>query len=145
MRRFSLLYEALDRTTSTNAKVAALVEYFRAAPAGDAAWATFFLTGRRLKRVVPSAGLREWAREATGMPEWLLAECYSAAGDFGELIALALDIVPAGPPEPGRSLAEWVEEGLLPLQRADFRRNGRRCCAGGADCHAPSGSSSTSC
>ncbi len=120
MRRFSLLYEALDRTTSTNAKVAALVEYFRAAPAGDAAWATFFLTGRRLKRVVPSAGLREWAREATGMPEWLLAECYSAAGDFGELIALALDIVPAGPPEPDRSLAEWVEEGLLPLQRADL-------------------------
>ena len=119
MRRFSLLYEALDRTTSTNAKVAALVEYFRAAPAGDAAWATFFLTGRRLKRVVPSAGLREWAREATGMPEWLLAECYSAAGDFAELIALALDIVPAGPPEPDRSLAEWVEEGLLPLQRAD--------------------------
>jgi DNA ligase-1 len=120
MRRFSLLYEALDRTTSTNAKVAALVEYFRAAPAGDAAWATFFLTGRRLKRVVPSAGLREWAREATGMPEWLLAECYSAAGDFAELIALALDIVPAGPPEPDRSLAEWVEEGLLPLQRADL-------------------------
>lgn len=119
MRRFSLLYEALDRTTSTNAKVAALVEYFRAAPAGDAAWAAFFLTGRRLKRVVPSAGLREWAQEATGMPEWLLGECYSAAGDFGELIALALDIVPPGPPEPDRSLAEWVEEGLLPLQRAD--------------------------
>ena len=120
MRRFSLLYEALDRTTSTNAKVAALVAYFRAAPAGDAAWATFFLTGRRLKRVVPSSGLREWAQEATGMPEWLVAECYSAAGDFAELIALALDVVPPGPAEADRSLAEWVEEGLLPLQRADL-------------------------
>lgn len=120
MRRFSFLYEALDRTTSTNAKVAALVEYFRDAPPADAAWATFFLTGRRLKRVVPSAGLREWAQEATGMPDWLLGECYSAAGDFGELIALALDIVPPGPPETDRSLAEWVEDGLLPLQRADL-------------------------
>ena len=53
MKRFSALYEALDRTTSTNAKVAALVAYFREAPPADAAWAVFFLTGRRLKRVVP--------------------------------------------------------------------------------------------
>src|SRR6186713_3059089 len=118
MRRFSELYEALDRTTSTNAKVAALVAYFRAADPADAAWATFFLTGRRLKRVVPSAGLREWAMEITGMPEWLLGECYSAAGDFAELIALALDAVPhADDPEPDLPLATWVEERLIPLQQ----------------------------
>src|SRR4029450_11888077 len=97
MRRFSQLYEALDATTSTNAKVAALATHFRAAPAADAAWAIFFLTGRRLKRVVPSAGLRQWAQEVTGLPEWLLYECYSAAGDFAELVALALDAVPPGP------------------------------------------------
>lgn len=120
MKRFSALYEALDRTTSTNAKVAALVSYFREAPAADAAWAVFFLTGRRLKRVVPSAGLREWAQEVTGLPEWLLYECYSAAGDFGELVALALDAVPAGPPEPDVPLAAWVEDRLLPLQKADL-------------------------
>jgi len=120
MRRFSQLYESLDRTTSTNAKVAALVEYFREAPSADAAWATFFLTGRRLKRVVPSAGLREWSQEVTGMPDWLLGECYSAAGDFGELIALALDAIPPGPPQPERSLASWVEDRLLPLQKADL-------------------------
>ena len=65
MKRFSALYEAIDQTTSTNAKVAALAAYFRDAPAADAAWAIFFLTGRRLKRVVPSAGLREWAQEVT--------------------------------------------------------------------------------
>ena len=120
MLRFSALYEALDRTTSTNAKVAALVAYFREAPPADAAWAVFFLTGRRLKRVVPSAGLRDWAQEVTGLPEWLLYECYSAAGDFGELVALALDAVPAGPPEPDVPLAEWVEERLMPLQKADL-------------------------
>jgi DNA ligase-1 len=120
MTRFSALYEALDRTTSTNAKVAALVAYFRDAPPADAAWAVFFLTGRRLKRVVPSAGLRDWAQEVTGLPEWLLYECYSAAGDFGELVALALDAVPAGPPEADVPLAEWVEERLMPLQKADL-------------------------
>jgi DNA ligase 1 len=119
MRRFSALYEAIDQTTSTNAKVAALAAYFRAAPAADAAWAIFFLTGRRLKRVVPSAGLRQWAREATGLPEWLLYECYSAAGDFAELVALALDAVPPGPPEADLPLATWVEDRLLPLQQAD--------------------------
>ena len=108
MRRFSALYEALDRTTSTNEKVAALAAYFREAPPGDAAWATFFLTGRRLKRVVPSAGLAAWSQEVTGLPDWLLRECYSAAGDFAELIALALDAVPAGAPQPELSLADWV-------------------------------------
>ncbi len=120
MKRFSALYEALDSTTSTNAKIAALADYFRSAEPGDAAWAIFFLTGRRLKRVVPSAGLRDWAMEITGMPEWLLRECYSAAGDFAELIALALDTVPAGQPEPDRSLASWVEDRLLPLQKSDL-------------------------
>jgi DNA ligase-1 len=119
VRRFCELYDALDRTTSTNAKVAALAAYFRDAPPADAAWAIFFLTGRRLKRVVPSAGLRQWAQEATGLPEWLLHESYSAAGDFGELVALALDTVPAGPPEEDVPLAAWVEERLRPLQAAD--------------------------
>jgi DNA ligase 1 len=119
MRRFSALYEAIDQTTSTNAKVAALASYFRDAPPADAAWAIFFLTGRRLKRVVPSAGLRQWAQDATGLPEWLLYECYSAAGDFAELVALALDAVPPGPPEPDLPLATWVEDRLLPLQKTD--------------------------
>jgi DNA ligase-1 len=44
MRRFSALYDAIDQTTSTNAKGAALAAYFRDAPPADAAWATFFLT-----------------------------------------------------------------------------------------------------
>jgi DNA ligase-1 len=56
MKLFAALYEAIDQTTSTNAKVAALAAYFRDAPPADAAWAIYFLTGRRLKRVVPSAG-----------------------------------------------------------------------------------------
>ena len=58
MRLFAELYERLDRTTSTNAKVAALAAYFAEAPAEDAAWALFFLTGQRLKRLLPSASLQ---------------------------------------------------------------------------------------
>ena len=54
MRRFADLYDEIDRTTSTNAKVAALVAYLRNAPPADAAWALFFLTGRRLKRHIPT-------------------------------------------------------------------------------------------
>ena len=52
MRRFSDLYEALDSTSSTGAKVETMAQYFRAAQAEDAAWAVFFLTGQRSKRLI---------------------------------------------------------------------------------------------
>ena len=119
MQRFTELYEALDRTTSTNAKIAALAAYFRDAPPADAAWATFFLTGRRLRRLVVSTALWEWTQQVTGFPDWLLRECYSAAGDFAEVIALALDTVASDAQEPDLLLASWVEDRLLPLQRTD--------------------------
>ena len=120
MKKFTELYEALDRTTSTNAKVAALAAYFRGAPPADAAWATFFLTGRRLKRLLPSAALWQWAQELTGVPDWLLRECYSAAGDFAEVTALALDPVAAPAAGADLPLAAWVEERLLGLQATDL-------------------------
>src|SRR5690606_24876787 len=44
MKRFAELFAAVDGTTSTNAKVEAVVRYLRAAPPADAAWAVFFLT-----------------------------------------------------------------------------------------------------
>lgn len=117
MRRFAALYDAIDRTTSTNAKVAALAAYFREAPPADAAWAVYFLTGRRLKRLVPSPLLRTWAMELTALPEWLLTESYAAVGDMAELIALIFDQVDRGAAEPDAPLAIWVEERLLPLAR----------------------------
>jgi len=58
MRAFARLYTALDETNATSEKVAALVQYFRAAPPGDAAWAVYFLSGRRPKRLVGSTDLR---------------------------------------------------------------------------------------
>lgn len=63
MRAFAALYAALERTTSTNAKIAALTTYFRETPPADAAWAVYFLSGRRLLRLLPSKLLRQWTLE----------------------------------------------------------------------------------
>jgi ATP-dependent DNA ligase len=118
MRRFAQLFDAIDRTTSTNAKVAAMVAYFSSAPAADAAWGVFFLTGRRLKRLVPSAALREWTLAATDLAAWLLDECHAVVGDSAETIALVLDQLPSTPAEE-LSLAQWVEERILPVRHLD--------------------------
>jgi DNA ligase-1 len=115
MKRFAALYDAVDRTTSTNAKVAAMVQYFQSAPPEDAAWAVFFLTGRRLKRLVPYAAIRDWTLAATGIDEWLLHECYAVVGDGAETAALVLDQV-AVQEHDDTSLAEWMQSRILPLR-----------------------------
>jgi DNA ligase-1 len=146
VKRFADLYDAIDRTTSTNAKVAALAQYLSTAPPADAAWALFFLTGRRLKRLLPSRLLHEWTLELTSLPEWLVHESYAAVGDYAEAIALMLDgrVSPLSAADIARgrtqgslfedeqdtedladlSLAEWIEQRILPLRPAsdDERR-----------------------
>ncbi len=68
LKRFAALYEALDRTTSTLEKVAALAAYFAAAPPADAAWAVWFLTGRA--QACPlGRGLAGWAMAEAGIPD----------------------------------------------------------------------------
>src|SRR5688572_24783667 len=91
MRAFAALYEALDRTMSTNDKVAAMADYFRQASPDDAAWAVFFLSGRRLKRFISSRLLTLWFLEAANISEWLFKECYITVGDTAEAIALLND------------------------------------------------------
>src|SRR5215212_10632658 len=118
MKRFARLYDAIDSTTSTNAKVAAMVRYFGEAPAADAAWAIFFLTGRRLKRLVPSAAIRDWTLAATGLDGWLLEESYAVVGDGAETAALILDQLAVEIRE-DVPLAEWVEGRILPLRELD--------------------------
>ena len=117
MRDFAALYAELDATTRTGEKVAALVRYFGAAPPADAAWATYFLIGRRPRQAVPVARLRAWAAEAAGIPDWLFEECYATVGDLAETIALLTSQADGSPAS--RPLAAWVEDALLPLQTAD--------------------------
>jgi DNA ligase-1 len=144
MNAFAALYAALDETNKTNEKIEALTRYFASADMADAAWALYFLIGRRPRAAVTSAKLHLWAIEAAGIPEWLFGECYDAAGDFAETVALLL-------PDAGRmtndqgtqeeisgvstaqdqlsslvvhpsTLHEWIEQVLLPLRGMDEAR-----------------------
>src|SRR3954464_6042854 len=116
MKAFADLYAALDETTKTTGKVRALVGYFEQAPPGDAAWAVYFLIGRKPKQVVPTAKLRAWGAAEAAIPDWLFEESYHAVGDLAETIALLL---PAPSMTTDRPLSEWVERRLLPLRLAD--------------------------
>jgi DNA ligase-1 len=116
VKAFADLYAALDETTKTNEKVAALTGYFARVPPEDAAWATAFLIGRRPKRLLESRKLAQWAIEESGIPDWLFGECYHAVGDFAETIALLL---PPARFSSDRPLRYWIEERLLPLRDAD--------------------------
>ena len=122
MQAFARLYQTIDQTTSTNAKVAAMVDYFRTANAPDAAWAVYFLSGRRIKRLVGAAQLRTWLTELSDLPPWLVDDTYSSVGDLAETIALLLARADDSSDELG--LAEWVETRLKPLGKmnADEQR-----------------------
>lgn len=115
MKAFTQLYTALDETTKTNEKLAAMRVYFEHASSKDAAWAVFFLTGRKPKQLVPSRKLAAWAAEEAGVPYWMFDESYEAVGDLAETMALLLPYRNTGTE---RSLHEWVENTLLPLRKA---------------------------
>src|SRR4030081_2860837 len=113
MKKFSKLFEAIDSSTRTKAKTAALSEYFTHADAKDAAWAAWFLTGHRPRQAVPTRRMVTWASEMAQLPLWLFEESYDAVGDLAETITLIL------PPPTTRSddpLSVWVEERLIPLR-----------------------------
>jgi DNA ligase-1 len=116
VKDFAELYAALDETTKTNDKIAALKRYLEAASPEDAAWAVHFLIGRRPKRLLESRKLAQWAMEEAGVPDWMFGECYQAVGDFAETMALLL---PPAEASSDRPLGYWVEERLLPLRNAD--------------------------
>ena len=113
MRRFVRLFEELDATTQLGRKEAALVRYLAEAEPADAAWAIYFLLGRRLPRPVPTPTLRAWAAAEAGLPGWLVEECCDAVGDQGEALALLLP-PPSAPAE--LPLAQLVEERVKPLR-----------------------------
>ncbi|MEM6817570.1 MAG: ATP-dependent DNA ligase [Pseudomonadota bacterium] len=119
MREFIKLYHTLDQTNSTRAKVAAMVNYFNAADPADTAWATFFLSGRRLKRLVSAANLRRWLVEASELPEWLVEDTYASVGDLAETIALLLADRNRPDALSDLSLAEFVTKSLKPIAALD--------------------------
>jgi DNA ligase-1 len=121
MKAFAELYEELDTTTSTNLKVAAMVRYLKSAPPADAAWATYILSGHRLKRFIGPALLYRWLTEECGLPQWLVEESRATVGDLAETIALLTESAHDAPARqaPEISLSAWIEARLLPLRAED--------------------------
>lgn len=118
MKDFADLYAELDATTSTQAKVAALVRHFGRVGAADAAWAAYFLSGGKPRQLIRTAQLKALATDAAGLPDWLFEASYQAVGDLAETIALVL---PPPDAEAGEALglADWMSQRLLPLRGQD--------------------------
>ena len=106
MKEFALLFAALDQTTRTNEKVAALAEYFLSASESDRLWTIALMSGRRPKRTVTTTRLREWAAERADIPLWLFEESYPIVGDLAETIALVL---PPATRQSNLSLSDWID------------------------------------
>jgi DNA ligase-1 len=117
MRRFAVLFEALDRTSSTTAKRDAMAAYFADAPAEDAAWAVYVLGGGKLKRTATSTELRLALALETGYTDWLIDDSYQHVGDLAETIALML---PASPDDiEDTPLHVWMEARLPSLNKLE--------------------------
>jgi DNA ligase-1 len=117
VKRFAALYRELDRSTATLDKRAALVDYFRAAPPEDAAWALWLLSGGKLARIANTRELRQWVGEVSGTPGWLVEECHAHVGDLAETITLLLDDPTRAHPDV--PLHVWIERRLLPFAGRD--------------------------
>ncbi|MBI3367920.1 MAG: ATP-dependent DNA ligase [Burkholderiales bacterium] len=115
MKHFAALYAALDATTSTEAKVEALLAYLAASAPQDTAWGLYFLAGGRPRQTVPNAVLRAQALALSGLPDWLFEASYQAVGDFAETLA---HVLPPPRRQSDLGLAAWMTERLLPLRGA---------------------------
>jgi len=112
VKRFAALFAAIDETMRTNEKVDAMTAYFASADPADAAWAVYFLSGGRPKRLIPVRRLAAWAMEEAGISDWLFEESYDAVGDLAETISLLLPDAGTTTDDP---LHVWVEQRVLPL------------------------------
>ncbi len=116
MKQFAKLYEALDQTTSSRLKTEHMAHYFKTEAPADAAWAVYFLAGGKLKRLVATGQLRQYAQAQTAMPDWLFEACYQNVGDLAETITLVL---PPGQCTRHEGLQQWVQTVLLPLREVE--------------------------
>ncbi|PQO97556.1 ATP-dependent DNA ligase [Pseudomonas frederiksbergensis] len=126
MKAFADLYVELDGTTSSNAKLTAMQNYFAQAAPEDAAWAVYFLAGGRPRQWVPVRLLQELAIELSGLSPWLFEESYQAVGDLAETISLVL---PETRHTSTDGLAVWIENKLLPLRGVPPRTLAKRLSA----------------
>lgn len=107
MKRFAELIQQLELSNKTNDKIAALVDYFSSANEKDKPYVIAMFTGKRPKRPVSTASIKQWAIELSTIPEWLFTESYHSVGDLSETIAL---ILPPAKTEIEKPLHQWISE-----------------------------------
>jgi DNA ligase-1 len=111
MKRFTQLFQQIDATPSTNAKVYALQCYFQQEEPANAVWALYLLLGKTRKRLITSRVLREVFLQISEIPEWLFEDCYAQVGDSAEVIALLLrDVRLESRSDSPMSLHQWMED-----------------------------------
>ncbi|QES88117.1 ATP-dependent DNA ligase [Rhizosphaericola mali] len=107
MKTFATLIKTLDSTNKTNAKIDAIISFLEEASNADKLWFLALFTGKRPKRMVNSALMKQWAMQEANIPEWLFVESYLSVGDLGETIAL---ILPSAKDFWEFSLSEWMDK-----------------------------------
>jgi DNA ligase-1 len=107
MKRFAQLIQELELSNKTNDKINALVTYFNEAEDKDKPYVIAMFTGKRPKRPINTAFIKQWAIELSGIPEWLFTESYHSVGDLSETIALVL---PPAEFAVEKSLHQWISE-----------------------------------
>jgi len=115
MKNFAGLITALDQTSKTKVKLAALLNYFEQTTDQDKLWAVALFTHRRPKRQVNTTKLREWAAAYAQLPLWLFEDSYHIVGDLAETIAL---ILPKPKSTSNKSLSDWIQY-LIQLKGKD--------------------------
>jgi putative mRNA 3-end processing factor len=114
--RFTALIGELHLAPSPDDQVAALTRYFRTAEVSDAAWAAHLFADAPNRRHIPSTVLRQWVREASGYPDWLVRECLDHVGDAAETFALLLPVPAVAS---SGSLAALMQNDVLALKALD--------------------------
>lgn len=108
-RSFTDLYLALRDTSRSEEKVVLLAQYLRAVSDEEFGWAVYLLQGGSFRGGVKSRELREWAGELAGVPDWLVEESYSVAGDLAETVSLLVSGPAAGELQRDHSLVHMIE------------------------------------
>ncbi len=124
MEAFTRLFVALDQTNRTSEKVDILSDYFATIDDADGIWTVALLSGHRIRRPVSPTHLRLWIAEISQLPQWLVDTCYDRVGDLAETLALLHPTPPQThlPEAPRSSLAQWIEDRVLPLRNAPADR-----------------------
>ncbi len=107
MKRFAQLIQELELSNKTNDKISALISYFSEAEELDKPYVIAMFTGKKPKRPVTTAFLKQWAIQLSNIPEWLFTESYHSVGDLSETIALVLPPPTAIIDKP---LNQWIKE-----------------------------------